>query len=225
MALADFQTLTTALTRDDTGKIAVGDRDIAITEAVKRYSKDRPRTKKQDLNADAQNKLALPSGWEANFSSLRSIEHPVGEVPPALLSQERYQIYNDATADKLLLLDAVNVGATLRVEYTYAHVLNGGTDSIPPDDREAVCCWASSLLLDQLAAIFAGSTDSTIQADAVEHGSKSAEYARRASANRKRYLNELGLDDKKNTAAGVAVNLDQNDSLGQDRLTHPRRYR
>lgn len=225
MPLADYQSLVTALTRDDTGKITAADRDAAIQEAVKRYGKDRPRLKKQDLSADAPNILSLPSGWEANFSAVRSIEYPVGNVPPTFLDQDRYAIYNDTAADKLLLLDAVNVGATLRVEYTSAHVLNGATDTIPPDDREAVCCWAAALLLDQLAAHFAGATDSTIQADAVEHGSKPREYAARAAALRKRYILELGLEDRRAAPAGVSVDLDQLDSLGQDRITHPRRWR
>jgi stage V sporulation protein SpoVS len=225
MPLADFQSFTTALVRDDTGKITPADRDAAVQEAVKRYSKDRPRAKKQDITADGANKIALPSGWETNFSRLRSIEYPVGNVPPSILEQDRYGLYDDGTAIKLLLLDAVNVGASLRVEYTIAHVLNGTTDTIPPGDREAVCCWAAALLLDQLAAHFAGSTDSTIQADAVEHGSKAREYAARAAALRRRYLNEMGLEDRSAAPAGVQINLDQLDSLGQDRLTHPRRFR
>lgn len=223
--LSDFQALTTSLVRDDTGKITNADRDTAIEEARKRYSKDRPRLKIQDVAADAANKLSRPSGWEPEFSELRSIEYPIGNVPPTLIPQDRYGLYDEPAATKILLLDAVNVGALLRMTYTIAHVLTGVTDTIPADDREAVCCWAAALLLDQLAAHFAGSTDSTIQADAVEHGSKAAEYARRAASLRKRYLNELGLDDKKNVAAGVVVNLDQQDSLGQDRITHPRRYR
>lgn len=225
MALADFQALTLSLVRDDTGAIANADRDAAIAAAVERYSKDRPRLKKQDLAASAANKLNLPSAWEADFSELRSIEYPIGAVPPIYLDQSRYSLYDDVTAIKILLLDAVAVGATLRVEYTIHQVLSGVTDTIPVEDREPVCCWSAALLLDQLAAKFAGTTDSTLQADAIEHGSKAAEYARRAAALRKRYLNELGLDDKKNVAAGAVVNLDQADSLGQDRLTHPRRFR
>lgn len=225
MALADYQSLVTALTRDDTGALTNTDRDNAIADAVRRYSKDKPRTKTQDIVADAANKLTLPSGWEAGFSALRAIEYPVGSVPPVLLKQDRYGLYDEPAGQKLLLLDAVAVGATLRVLYTIAHLVNGSGDSIPADDREPVACWAAALLLDQLAAKFAGASDSTLQADAVEHGSKASEYARRAGSLRKRYLNELGLDDKKNVAAGTVVNLDNADSLGGDRLTHPRRFR
>lgn len=223
--LADFQALTDNLTRDDTGKISGVHRDLAINEAVKRYAKDRPRLKRQDVVADAQNKLTLPAAWEADFSELRSIEHPLGSVPPNYLAQDRYGLYDEVGTTKLMLLDAVNVGVTLRVEYTITHIVSGVADTIPVDDREAVCLWASALLLDQLAAIFSGTSDSTLQADAVEHGSKARDYAARAKANRARYFAEIGVEEKKNVAAGVMVNLDPADSLGQDRLTHPRRFR
>ncbi|MEX2372410.1 MAG: hypothetical protein WD800_01280 [Dehalococcoidia bacterium] len=176
--------------------------------------------------AAAAQLIELPSGWEENFSQVRSIEYPIGSVPPIIVSQERHGLY-DTPSDgiKIALLDGVNVGDSLRVEYTIAHVLNGSTDTIASGDLEAVSCWAAALLLDQLAAHFAGASDSTIQADAVEHGSKSRDYAARAGSLRKRYLNELGLDDKKTVAAGAVVNLDQGDSQGRDRLTHPNRHR
>ncbi len=225
MALADYQALVDDLTRDDTGQIVTADRDEAIARAVSRYSQDRPRLKKQDITADAQQKLSLPSGWEAGFSELRSIEHPLGSVPPLFLDQDRYALYDDGTNVKLMLIDAVNVGETLRVEYTIAHVLNGSTDTLPAIHREAVAKWAAALLLDQLAARYAGTSDSTLQADAVEHGSKSRDYAARAASLRKQYLNEIGVEDRRNVAHGAVVNLDQADSRGQDRLTHPRRFR
>lgn len=225
MPLVDYQNLTTSLVRDDTGRIVNADRDEAIARAVARYSKDRPRLKKQDIAADAQNKISLPSGWEADFSQLRSIEFPVGDVPPQYLAQDRIGLYDELGTQKIMLLEAVNIGATLRVEYTSAHVVSGVTDSIASDDREPVCCWAAALLLDQLASFYSGVSDSTIQADAVEHGSKAREYRNRAKDLRARYFAELGQEEKKSVPAGVMVNLDQSDSIGQDRLTHPRRYR
>lgn len=226
MALADFQTLTTALHRDDTGKITTGDRDIAIASAVQRYSRDRPRLKSQDVIAAAANLIALPAAWETDFSAVRAIEYPIGSVPPDFLAQDRYALHlqTDGTY-QIMLLDAVNIGEGLRITYTIRHQVDGSGDTVPAHEREAVCCWAAALLLDQLAALFSGDSNSTIQADSVDHGGKSREYAARARALRTRYFDELGLTPKKNAAAGVEVNLNTDDSRGQDRLTHPRRYR
>lgn len=228
MPLPDYQALTDDLVRDDSGKITAADRDEAIARAVARYSGDRPRVKVEDLVAADANLLPLPAGWVSEFSALRSIESPVGEVPPRLLDQDRYGLYQEAgqsAPNKIMLLDGVALGATLRVAYSARHALDPSTDTIRPDDREAVCAWAAALLLDQLAALFSGDSYSAIQADSVDHGSKAGEYARRAAALRRHYHNLLGIDEKKSVPAGVFVNLDQYDSRGQDRITHPRRYR
>jgi hypothetical protein len=42
---------------------------------------------------------------------------------------------------------------------------------------------------------------------------------------RKRYFDDLGIDPKRNVAAGAVVNLNMASSVGRDRITHPRRYR
>ena len=98
-------------------------------------------------------------------------------------------------------------------------------DTIPIEDREPVACWAAAVLCDQLAALYSGNTDSTIQADSVQQTSKAQEYAARAKALRKRYMDELGIEDKRSEPAGVVVNLDFPDSQGQDRLTHRSAFR
>ncbi len=222
MALSDYQALTTDLTRDDLGKVTTTQRDTAIASAVRRYGDDRPRTRVDDVTASGANKAPLPAGWQAGFSRLATIEWPVGNVPPDYLDADRCSIYRDASqADSIMLLDAVGVGATLRVSYTIRHLVDVSNDTVPEEDREAVCCWAAALLCDQLAAFYSGQGDSTIQADAVDHGGRAREYAQRASSLRKRYLSALGLDERKNVAHGVMVNLDLPASDGGDRLTHP----
>lgn len=224
--LADYQALVDDLVRDDTGKIALTDRDEAIARAVARYGKDRPRVKVEDVAAPGGNKLNLPPGWQADFSELRSIEYPIGKTPPNFLEQGSFARYITPAGDEIKIVSAINAGQSVRINYTIRHVLDVANDTIRPDDREPVSAWAAALLLDQLAALFSGNSDkSTIQADAVEHGGKSREYASRASALRKRYFDELGLDPKKNVAAGTVVNLDMADSQGRDRLLHPRRFR
>lgn len=226
MALADYQSLVTQLVRDDSGKIATTDRDEAIARAVARYSKDRPRLKVEDAAAPGGNKLNLPSGWQVGFSELRAIEYPIGKTPPTLLDQDSYGIYSTPTADEIKIISAINAAQQVRVTYTIRHAADATpADTIRADDREPVCCWAAALLCDQLSAYYSKSGNPTIQADSVDQRSKAQEYAARAKTLRKRYLDELGVDEKKNVAAGVVVDLDMADSQGRDRLLHPRRFR
>ncbi len=225
MPLADYQALVDDLVRDDTGKIAVADRDEAIARATARYGKDRPRIKIEDVAAPGGNKLNLPAGWQTGFSELRSIEYPIGSVPPTLLDQDSYSLYSTPTGDEIQIISAINAAQSVRLTYTIRHQLDATNDTLRGDDREPVCCWAAALLLDQLAAWFTGSSDSTIQADSVDRRSKGGEYAARAGKLRKRYFDELGIDERKSVAAGVVVDLDASDSQGRDRLLHPRSYR
>ncbi len=225
MSLADYQSLVDDLVRDDTGRIVTADRDEAIARAVARYGKDRPRVKVEDVVAPGGNYLSLPAGWQADFSSLQSIEYPVGDRPATLLEQDGYALYQTPSTSEIHLDSAINAGRSVRVSYTIRHAVDGTGDTIRAEDREAVSCWAAALLLDQLAAWFTGSSDSTIQADSVDRRSKGGEYAARAGKLRKRYFDELGIDERKSVAAGVVVDLDASDSQGRDRLLHPRRYR
>lgn len=223
--LSDYQILATEFARDDAGRIQTAERDRAIQLAVQRYSKDIERLKVEDVVVTDANTLPLPAAWEADVSELRSLEYPVDEIPPCYLSQERYGLYQKPASTIIRLLDAVAAAATIRVAYTITHVVSTSTDSIPVKDREPVACWAAALLCDQLAAFYSGGTDSTIQADSAPGQSRAQEYSARARSLRKRYLDELGIDDKRNVAAGAVVNLNATDSRGGDRLTHQARYR
>lgn len=225
MPLADYQTLVDKLVRDETGKVATTDRDEAIARAVARYSQDRPREKVEDVVAAGTNYLALPSGWQADFSALRSVEYPIGETPPSFLGQDEIGFYRTPSALQIMLADAPANAANVRLNYTIRHQVDGSNDTIRSDDREPVCAYAAAILLDQLASLFAGDNNPTIQADNVDHNSKGREYAARASSLRKRYFDTLGIDPKRQVAAGVVVDLDFSDSQGNDRLLHPRRYR
>lgn len=225
MSLADYQTLVTKLVRDDTGKIAADDRDKAIALAVQRYSQDRPRAKVADIVAAGSNLLDLPAGWESGFSVLRSLEYPIGNVPPSLLDEGGIQLYESPSAVKIMTASAIPNGESARATFSIRHTLDGATDTIPAHHQEAVATWAAGVALDQLASFFSGESDSTIGADAVNQRTKGQEFAARARTMRKLYLDALGVDDKRTVAAGAVRNLDLPDSLGRDRLTHPRRFR
>lgn len=224
--LSDYQTLVIALVRDDSGRLSSADRDNAIAAAVRRYSGDRPRRRVDDVTASDANTLPLPAQWVTDFSRVISLEYPIGNRPPTGIDPERYGLYTDTDqVTTIMLLDAVIAGADVRCAYTIRHTVTSSLDTIPDADREAVACWAAALLCDQLASIHANAGDVTIQADAVDRGSRAREYANRAKTLRARYLSELGLDEKRNEAASAVVNQSLPDSMGGDRLTHPARFR
>lgn len=223
--LADYTTLVTAAVRDDATKLASGEITAAIVQAVARYSKDRPRRKAEDITAPGGNLLPLPAAWEADFSQLSSLEYPIGNVPPDIIRAGGWAMYTTPTALKIQVMDAIGAAAAVRATYTIAHVLSAIADTIPVADRESVSSYAAAILLDQLASLYSNDQDSTINADSVQHGSKAGEFSRRAKVLRQRYFDDLGIDTKRNVAAGAVVNLDLASSVGRDRLTHPRRYR
>jgi len=223
--LSDYQTLVTDLVRDDAGKIVTAERDRAIQLAVQRYSRDRERRKVEDVLTTAAHTLPLPTAWEADFSAMRSLEAPVGQVPPRLLNQERWAYYAAPGGITIMLVDAMAVGSTVRCTFSITHVVSSSVDSIPVGHREPVACWAAAVLCEQLAAFYSGGTDSTIQADSVEQRPKAQEYSARARALRNRYLNELGIDERRSAPAGAVVNLNLPDSRGGDRLTHGNAHR
>lgn len=225
MALIDYQTLVDNLVRDDAAQIEAADRDDAIALAVARYSSDRPDTRVEDITSAGGRYLDYPVGWQDGFSRLLSLEYPVGEFPPSILSSADWTIYTSPVAEQILLRMELDAGATVRASYTVRQVLDDSADTIPAGDREAVASYAAAVLCEQLATYYSGDSDSTIQADSVDHAGKAREFASRARVLRRRYFDALGIDPKRNMAASVVVDLDGRDSRGSDRLLHSGRYR
>lgn len=225
MALADFQTLVTDLVRDDEARISVPQRDNAIDTAVVRYSSDRPQVKVVDSAAAGGHALALPAGWEVGFSEIQSIEYPIGQNPPVYYDRERFRLYRKPDGTDEIRFDDALPNAQVRVAFSIKHsVVGGGTpaDTVPIVDREAVCKYAAAHLCDQLAALYANTQDSTIQADAVQYSNKARERRSQASAYRKQYLDFLGIDEKNSTPSGTSVTVQLRDSLGGPRMYHGR---
>ena len=219
MAITSYQSTVNALVRDDANRISIEQRDVAIEQAIIRYSKDRPAKKVEDVVAPGGNTLPLPSQWQLDFSQLKSVEYPLGRVPPNLISPQDFTLYDTPNGTVIMLRDALPLNEQVRLSYSVMHVVDVTDDTVPTGDQEAVCCLAAASLCDQLASFYSNDTDSTIKADSVNHQTKAAEFAARAKSLRKRYLDELGIDAKKNVAAGVIVGLESSNSLGRPLLT------
>lgn len=226
MAYLDFQTLVDNLVRDDEARISVGQRDGAIDLAAIRYSTDRPQTKVVDVAAAGGHALALPAGWEAGFSELLAIEYPIGDNPQSYLERENYRLYTKPDGVQEIRFDDALPVANVRCVFTIKQALVSAApaaDTVPIADREAVCKYAASILCDQLAALYSNTSDSTIQADAVQYQSKARERRNQASAYRKQYLDHLGIDEKNSTPASASVAVQLKSSDGGARLYHGRR--
>jgi len=224
VALIDYQNLVDNLVQDDAGKLDVDDRDTAIALAVIRYSKDRPDSVVEDVASTGGHYIVLPTGWADDSSMVQSLEYPIGNVPPAYVNGSWvYRAPGDVVQIGIPL--ALSAGEQVRVMHTKPHLLDGVNDTIPDRDREAIASYAAAILYDQLAAFYSGDSDSTIQADGVDHGDKSSRFAARANKLRKRYFDELGIDPKRLVAHSVTVDLDMANSRGRDRLTHSGRFR
>jgi hypothetical protein len=246
MIFTDYQTAVASRIQDAANKLSQVDRDDAITQAVKRYSKDRPRELVTDLTGSnpASAFLALPTGpstppeqFEDGFSLVRYIEFPVGNLPPTYLEGEDWLMYRTPAGMKIALTSMVpQTTDTLRITWTLRH--NPGTSgqnaistTVPDADFEAVCDLAASFACDKLSAVFARTNDASISADAVSYRSKSQEYASIGKQFKKRYDDHIGIEDSGsgsgyggNPAAGAIAIGDMNltQGSGVDRLTHRR---
>lgn len=213
--LADIQKLTDILAIDADGRFSQEDRAAAIDLALFRYSSDRPRTACETVVFDGSAFLSMPDGWQKDFSRVLDIKTDSGRVP--------FETVPSLSGEKILLSGDVRMGDVLTVWFTQRHVATETEDTVPPADREAVANWAAAFLLDGMAAGYAGSVNSTISSDSVEHGSKANNYHAQAAACRKFYRDHMGLDDKRNAAAGTTVVVKRSGTSGRMSIVNRRR--
>ena len=198
MALDDHIALIDALVRDDLGVIGEDERLAAIGAAALRLGIDRPNVTADLMEGDGTASLPAPEGWQAGYSRVVSLEYPVGADPESFLGQPadfRVSELPEALGGTTFVFkSAPSTGADVRVEFTVRHQVDAEADTVPAELREVFCCYAAALLLDQLAARSAGTSDPLIQADVVDRQGASGRYAARARDLRRRYFGTFGLD-------------------------------
>jgi hypothetical protein len=200
MALYD---LVIARVKDDGQKLSdPDDYNNAVTAALARYSKGKPRTLVRDLPGTDSHNLALPVEWCPDFSVATALEYPIGSVPADILPPADWCMYVSPTSSVIRLTN-LSPAATESVRCTFTALHTEAT--LPVVDQEAVADLAASICLLQLAAAYGNSTDSTIQADSVDHQSKTDQYRRLAQELRRKGLAALGLDDEDTTPAASVV--------------------
>lgn len=222
--LADIRNKVVSIVKDDGGKLTnPDDYDRIISAAMSRYSQHRPAEKVADVVGNGTHDYDLPAGWVDEFSSIRAIEFPIGNIPPELLDADSIMIYATPTGKKIRVIDySPSASQSFRVTFT---VLRTAT-TIPDSDVDALSWLAASLCCDEIANSYAYSGNSTIAADSVDYKSKSSEFSARAKRYEGLYKAHLGLKEiDQRPAASAVSDLDLGYPGGGDRLTHQRRLR
>jgi hypothetical protein len=204
-----------AKVKDDSAKVAPDDYESAAAEALKRYSKHRPRLVCEDLTGNGTNDLLLPTGWSEGISSIVSIEYPMGQVPETLLDTDYWTIYQQPAGKRLRLLEAKPT-ALERVRVLYSALHPKAT--IPAADEDAIANLAASICLRLLATAYGQTGEPLIQADVVNYRSKTDEFRRLADSFEKIYKDHLGLKESDTTPAAMTTVSPPDKS--RTRLTH-----
>lgn len=233
----DYLAKLETILQDDAEKLQPDDKYRLLSQAVLVFSKDRPQKKiKEETGDGSKYDFSLPSDWVDNFSSIvGDIEYPADEYQdPAYIESGDWIFFKKLVASVSTTYLRIRTfipasGYKLRYEYSIPHVLNEDTCTIPDSDIEPVVSLAAAFCFWSLAAKFAQSTDSTIEADVIDYQRKSDLYATLAKEKMATYNSLMGLgEESKGSAAasaGVAVkDLDMSFQWAEDMLTHPVRY-
>jgi hypothetical protein len=214
------------------GELPLGEEEkvLAIGIAVKEHSKHRPRIVVEDKSGAAafDYALTLLAAWSDGFSTIKQVEYPVDDTDrdPDILQDDAWGIYQKPAGKCLRFLeDEPAVTETFRVTHTALHTCDDAACTVDAFDDEHVQILTAAHFCNMLATYFAQSQDSTIQADSVDHKSKSSDYAARARTYRKLYFDHLGIEEGKTPPASVTKDQDLSGSWAGDKLTHPRKFR
>lgn len=220
MDLATFRADVGKMIRDSAGILQSADLDFAIQEAVKRYSRIRPRVVVADLAGDGSYDYDMPAAFDPDLGQLKEVEYPAGEREKRVVDELDWTLYRSPAGLKLrFLAHTPEAGETIRVTFTARHTVDAVSTTVPEPDHDVITLVSSGIACESLASHYSNAGDSTIQADSVDHRSKAGEYATRA----KRFMamaDEL-LPLKQGEVAPAGGMTSFGDSQGW--LTHPAR--
>ncbi len=150
--LSDYQTKLDQVLQDLDEELEPDPKAAFLQEAINTHSQHRPQILIVSVTGTGTFLYDLPAGWEEGFSSIESIEYPVGEQNPILLDQTKYMIYQGIDGSQLrFLYDSPGATETFLLSYTARHVVATGAEippiatTIPDNDFDAVCNLAGAL--------------------------------------------------------------------------------
>ncbi|MDD5276743.1 MAG: hypothetical protein PHR16_11775 [Methylovulum sp.] len=218
MTRAGLKTTVLRLAQVDLAKIGAGADDDALDMAIVRYNQDAPKVVTAILGL-SDGGAVLPDGFVWDFSTVRQAEYPLSQRPPLYLRTEDFYTYNDGTVARIELVAGSN--EEMRIWYTVRHIASATEYTLPEQHTEAVASWAAAVLCEMEASRLSSKNAPTISADSANQQDPARAFAARAKTLRQRYLDELGVDTKRNVPASADVSFTQRDSKGRTRLTHP----
>lgn len=181
-----------------------GDLDQAISAALAEFSRDKPRRVALEVDGTGDFDLLLTSigevgppstQWAVEWSTLLQVVYPYVSTSrdlPALPPDE--YVLLDLPAGPTLRFLAATPSATEKIllVFTRPHALDVGHETPPDAYLEALANLSAAYAFEALAAFYAQGTDSSIEADVVDHRGRSAEYRQLAAAHRSRYWIAVG---------------------------------
>ena len=224
MAITDYLALMSQRVQDTDQRLTEADHARALRSAITKYSQDCPRLQVVDVVSAGGAILPLPATFDAANDTLTAIEYPIGFFPPRHIEPVNYQLLQTPSGFDLRLCESLGVDEHMRIVYATSHVVDALNDSIPTKHLDAVADWAASLLCHDLATLYSADSEPTIGADAITHSNKASAFAARSRTLAQRYYDALGIDPKRNNAAGEVVNLSVTPSHGAPWLTHRRGF-
>lgn len=84
-----------------------------VDQAVKAYSKLRPLTKHAETVGNGEQVYALPSDWYVGFSSVVSVELPVGSYPRTFLDENKYEVVENVDDTQRMINTATSGGSSV----------------------------------------------------------------------------------------------------------------
>lgn len=212
---------------------AGGDLDQAIDAALAEFSRDRPRRVALEVEGtDAFDLLLASLGdagppstqWAPDWSTLLQVVYPYVSTSRDLhrLEADEYVILDLPAGPTLRLLSVTpSSSETLLLVFTRPHALDENAETVPDAYLEALANLSAAYAFEALASFYAQGSDSSIEADVVDHRGRSAEYRTLAGAHRSRYWIAVGrgMDGSGQPSGGASAFVDIDRRFGDHART------
>jgi hypothetical protein len=234
VALTDYFLVINEMIQDQARKLTDSSRFEAVAQAVAEHSRIQPIIRSRSLSGTGTYTLGTPTGWDNEFSSIDTIEYPVGQRPPSYLASDAWLLVSSPTATTRyqIQLQHVSPGTAERVNiaWTVPHVVSHSESTIPEGHYRAVATLGASYACLMLAGFYSQQGEPMISIDSQNPGSKARDYMALAKLLRGSYNRFFGISESASgvnsvPAAGVFSPVEENYQWGGDLMAHPRHWR
>jgi hypothetical protein len=218
MSLAALQALVRVYARvpaEVVGRNAGGQEARAIADAVREYSRRRPRRLNVSLNATGAASYAmatLVTGWNDEQFRLRAVSQKQGGAW-ADIDLRDWRVVRTAAGTELHFVSPPT--GLLNLDYLGPHQVDSEVDTVPADDQEALAHLAACYVLTQAANEKIPQNSSAMGADSVDQSEQRKGYALQARDELAAY--ERLISGKAQVHA-VSLNLDTDPWGGSGRF-------